>query len=150
MIFWIFVIGLFVGIGLIVLGSISWDYLKHHWLYYHDEALNVAGVGVALISGFVVLIMCLFLFNEHNGSQAELAVLREREYAIVYKLESGACIDEFGLLSKTVIDEVQDWNEVIIKEKKLQRNFWIGIFHANIYDEFETIDYKKYSTKQIK
>ena len=72
-------------------------------------------------------------------------VFQETHKALTYKLESGACRDELGLLSKSVIDEIQDWNESIVRKKNFQKDFWIGIFYPNIYDEFETIDYTKYA-----
>ena len=58
-----------------------------------------------------------------------------------YKIESNSCRDEFGLLSKELIDEVQEWNQDVRYYQKIQRNFWVGIFYPNVYDEFETIDF---------
>jgi len=47
-------------------------------------------------------------------------------------------------LNKEVIDEIQDWNENITYYKNIQKDFWVGIFVPNVYDQFETIDYTKY------
>lgn len=69
---------------------------------------------------------------------------KERYNAIIYKVESGACRDEFGLLNKKVIDEIQDWNESVTYNKNIQEDFWVGIFIPNVYDQFEIIDYTKY------
>ena len=145
MIFWLCVIGLAIGIGLCILGTRDWDSSKHHWLYYNDEEITGTGVVMSVIMAIVVLIMGLFIFAEHNTADANLAALREKEVALTYKLESGACRDEFGLLSKSVIDEIQDWNVSIARKKNLQNNFWSGIFYADIYNEFESIDYTKYA-----
>lgn len=145
MIFWLCVIGLAIGIGLCILGTRDWDSSKHHWLWYNDEEITVTGVVISVIMAIVVLIMGLFIFAEHNAADANLAALREKEVALTYKLESGACRDEFGLLSKSVIDEIQDWNVSIARKKNLQNNFWSGIFYADIYNEFESIDYTKYA-----
>ena len=62
-----------------------------------------------------------------------------------YKVTSEACRDEFGLLSKEVIDEVQAWNEEIIRGKTMQHDPWIGAFVPDVYDQFELIDYTKYN-----
>ena len=80
----------------------------------------------------------------HCGTDATVDRLQERYEAITYKVESGACRDELGLLSKEVIDEIQDWNETIVANKRLQNDYWLGIFVPNIYDQFETIDYDRY------
>ena len=145
MIFLLCVIGLAIGIGLCILGTRDWNSFKHHWLWYNDEAITGVGVVISVIMAIAVLIMGLFIFTEHNTADANLAMLKERETALTYKLESGACRDEFGLLSKSVIDEIQDWNESIARKKNLQNNFWLGIFYADIYNEFESIDYTKYA-----
>lgn len=144
MLFWIFVIGLAIGVGLWILGKIDWDSSKHHWLWYNDDDIAFAGIITTIIFAIIVFIMGIFIGIEHNEAQANLAVLQEREIALVYKLESGACRDEFGLLSKSVIDEIQNWNESIVRKKNLQNNFWSGIFYADIYDGFNPIDYTKY------
>ena len=145
MIFWICVIGLVIGIGLCILGTRDWDSSKHHWLWYNDEEIICTGVVIAVIMAIAIFIMGLFIFSECSTSDANLAMLKERETALTYKLESGACRDEFGLLNKSVIDEIQDWNESIVRKKNLQNNFWLGIFYADIYDGFEPIDYAKYA-----
>lgn len=147
MIFWIIFIVLTIGIGLIIIGTRNWDSNKHHWLWYYDSELTTAGVITTAFTTLVLVIMSLCILESHWGSEAEFAVLRERENALVYKVESGACRDDFGLLNKSVIDEIQEWNETIVKNKKLQNNFWLGIFYPDIYDEFETIDYTKYKKK---
>lgn len=144
MFFWMFVIGLVVGIGLWIIGTRKWDSSKHHWLWYNDKEITFAGVITTVIFAIVVIVMGVYIGVEHNEAQANLATLQERETALVYKLESGACRDEFGLLSKSVIDEIQSWNESIVRKKNLQNNFWSGIFYADIYDEFKPIDYTKY------
>lgn len=144
MIFWITFIVLTIGIGLIIVGARSWDSDKHYWLWYYDSELTTAGVITTALTILTLVIMTLCISESHWRSEAELAILRERENALVYKVESGACRDDFGLLNKSVIDEIQEWNETIVKNKKLQNNFWLGIFYPDIYDEFETIDYTKY------
>lgn len=144
MIFWIFMILLCVGIGLWVVGTRKWNSDKHPWLYYNDDTIDIIGFALTIVMVVVLLIMGTFIFIEHNESESKLAILREREIALTYKLESGSCRDEFGLLSKSVIDEIQNWNEECVRLKNLQNNFWTGIFYADIYDEFEPIDYYKY------
>lgn len=148
MIFWLLVIGLFIGIGLWIIGTIGWDSIKHRWLYYHEDYLSIIGGVVTVTLSIVLFFTGCFIFAEYNEAQANLAVLRERETALTYKLESGSCRDEFGLLSKSVIDEIQNWNEDIVRKKNLQNNFWCGIFYADIYDSFETIDYTHYKTEE--
>ena len=144
MLFWIFVIILLVGIGCIVLGSVNWDYEKHHFLWFNEQNFAETGAIIAVISGIAVIVMLIVIIISHSAVDAQLACHRERFEALTYKVESTEYRDEFGLLNKSVVNEIQEWNEDLVYNKAIQRDFWLGIFHPNIYDEFETIEYKEF------
>ena len=139
---------LIIGIGLIVIGCIDWDYEKNKlfdFLYDNDDTLKFIGGITTFISGFIMIIMIIILCCMYIGIDARVEQSKETFDAITYEVESGACRDEFGLLNKEVIDEIQSWNESIIYNQKMQNDFWVGVFYPNVYDQFETIDYEKYS-----
>ena len=147
MLFWLCLIILIIGIGLIVIGCIDWDYKKNKlfdFLYGNDDTLKFIGGITTFISGFIMVIMITILCCMYIGIDARVEQSKETFDAITYKVESGACRDEFGLLNKEVIDEIQSWNESIIYNQKMQNDFWVGVFYPNVYDQFETIDYEKY------
>ena len=134
MLFWLFVIVLVVGIALIILDS----------NFIYSDCLDVIGLFTSIISGAVLLIMVICLIGDYTSADATLQQNRERYNALTYKVESGSCRDEFGLLNKEIIDEIQEWNEDVVYKKEIQNNFWVGIFYPDIYDEFETIEYERY------
>ena len=144
MLFWSFVIVLVIGIVLIAVGNISWNKDKHEFLYWHDGDMCYIGGCLAIISGIVTTAMLIVLSCIYINVDAKVEVNKERYEALEYKIESGACRDELGLLSKEVIDEVQEWNEDVVYYQNIQNNFWVGIFYPNVFDQFETIDYKKW------
>ena len=147
MIFWLCLAILIIGIGLIVIGYIDWDYKKNKlfdFLYDNDDTLKFIGGITTFISGFIMIIMIIILCFMYIGIDARVEQSKETFDAITYKVESGACRDEFGLLNKEVIDEIQSWNEGVIYSQKMQNDFWVGIFYPDVYDQFETIDYEKY------
>lgn len=149
MLFWLCLIVLIVGIGLVIVGKMEWfdtrneDKLRK-FLYQNDCAIESFGWGTVIISGIIMVIMIVIFACTYIGVNAQVERNKERYNAITYKVESGACRDEFGLLNKEVIDEIQDWNEDVTYYKIFQKDFWVGIFVPNIYDQFETIDYTKY------
>lgn len=143
--FWIFVIVFAVGVGLIVVGNMDWDYKKNKFLYYNDENISFAGWATSIISGIVAFIMLICIICAHTNIEAQLEKNREIYNALTYKMESTTCRDEFGFLSKEVIDEVQEWNKDVRYYQSAQDDFWVGIFIPNVYDEFETIDYETYN-----
>lgn len=143
--FWLMFIILVVGIGLCVIGDAKWDYKKHSFLYRNDENIKLAGFIVNIISVAVIIVMLIFIISSHTNVEAKLEQNRERYDALTYKMESTTCRDEFGFLSKEVIDEVQKWNEYVRYYQAAQDDFWIGIFYPNVFDEFETISYESYN-----
>ena len=147
MIFWLCLAILIIGIGLIVIGCIDWDYEKNKlfdFLYDNDDTLKFIGGITTFISGFIMIIMITILCCMYIDIDARVEQSKETFDAITYKVESGACRDEFGLLNKEVIDEIQSWNESVIYNQKMQNDFWVGVFFSNVYDQFETIDYEEY------
>ena len=109
--FLIFVIVFAVSIGLIVVGNTVWDCKKHRFLYYNSESIHIAGCITSVIFGVVALVMLVCIICAHTNVEARLEKNREIYNALTYKMESTSCRDEFGFLSKEVIDEVQDWNK---------------------------------------
>ena len=145
MLFWLFVIAVVVGIGFIVIGNYDWDREKHYFLYKNDCDIAIIGGWMTGISGVILVIMLAILCCNHISINNRIDANKELYKAIGYKITSGACRDEFGLLSKEVIDEVQEWNKDVIYYQTVQDDFWIGIFYPNVFDQFETIDYERYN-----
>lgn len=149
MLFYLCLIILIIGIGLIVVGEMDWyatrnDNKLRRFLYGNDNTIKNSGRITIAVSITIIVIMIIVFACNYIGVNAQVERNKERYNAITYKVESGACRDEFGLLNKEVIDEIQDWNENITYYKNFQKDFWVGIFVPNVYDQFETIDYTKY------
>ena len=130
MLFWSFIILLVVGI---ILNSVF--------------KLEFLGELVTILSGFAVIVSLFLIIGEYTTIDSYLEKSREQYKAITYKIESDACRDEFGLLNKEVIDEIQEWNEDTRFHQNIQDNFWVGIYYPNVFDEFETIDYESFEKK---
>ena len=144
MLFWLCLIFLLISIGLIIVGNKYWDKETHRFLYYHNDNIKYTGVTLTIMSAMIIVGMFCGICTAQITSKADTAKYEETYKALTYKLESGSCRDELGLLSKSVIDEIQAWNEDIVSKQKMQNNFWVGIFYPDIYDNFETIDYTHY------
>lgn len=108
--------------------------------------LDYPSLITTLVSGIVLFFMIIILCCQYIGIDARVEKDFEIYNAIEYKVTSGACRDELGLLSKEVIDEVQNWNKYVKYYQTVQDDFWIGIFYPNVFDQFKTIDYMSYNT----
>lgn len=74
------------------------------------------------------------------------AQIDEEHKAIMYEIE--VCRDDFGLLSKDVIDEIAEWNQEIIEYKYCQNNPLFGkLMYPDVYGDKDVIDYKIYTIK---
>lgn len=157
MIFWIFVILTVVGIAVCVAtGKIS-D--KHNFyeekntkfvdfIYYNDEPIYWIFGATAIISGIVIACMLIFIIVAQVQAGGTRASNEQTYNALVYKAQTEAIRDEFGIVNKEYIDEVQTWNEYLAKYQSYSHNFWIGIFYPKrAYDGFEFIDLKSIRMK---
>lgn len=131
MLFWLFVIITIVGI---LIACFSYDF---DWF----------GEATAFIGGIATVISLIIIIAQFATVDSNLEANREIFKALTYKVESEDCRDEFGLLNKEVIDEIQDWNKDVRFYQSIQNNFWVGIYYPNVFDEFETIDYESFNGK---
>ena len=133
MLFWLFIILFVVGIIL--------------YKVFEFEFLGDFGYFISIISGLAVIISLFIIIGEYTTMDSYLEKTREQYKAITYKIESDSCRDEFGLLNKEVIDEIQEWNKDVRFYQNIQDNFWLGIYYPNVFDEFETIEYESFEKK---
>ena len=152
MLFWLSLILIAIGVFIVFIPNMADRWIDekshkklHDFLCYDaDGYFLYAGAIVTVASVIIAIIMLVFISVNQIGGRISFEKNQERYKALIYKVESDSYRDELGLLNKEVIDEMQDWNEDLTFYKSNQRDFWIGIFIPNIYDDFEMIDYEKF------
>lgn len=131
MIFWIMII---LTVGFIILVC-----LNKKLTYYSDSCFWIGLLG-GLCSGFTsiaLLIMMVCNIVTYDGMKS---ALDEQYKSLIYKSQTEACRDEFGIVDKEYIDEVQNWNMDVVKYKQYTNSFWIGNLYPNFFNEYKTID----------
>lgn len=128
MIFWIFVI--------ITVAA----YIGYAIAYLHENDIGIIFAIASLITTIITIIMLIAIILNNLSAIGEKTKFEQRYDALIYKAQTESIRDEFGIVNKDYIDEVQEWNEDIASNKRMQRDFWMGIFIPNIYDDFELID----------
>lgn len=100
---------------------------------------------VAVFSGlfvlFVLFVCTLYTLNTITKN-TDIAVIQQKYNALVYKLESEKARDDFGLLNKEIVDEVQDFNEKKARSKAITNAPIIGFAFYDCYENVEFIEYK--------
>lgn len=97
-----------------------------------------------VVSAFLCLaiIVMLVVININNLSGDGYVASNEQKYeALLYKAKTESIRDEFGIVNKEYVDEVQEWNEDVVKYDSYSKDKWIGIFYPEkYYGNWKTID----------
>lgn len=144
MIFWLSIIIFAVGVAILIANRIG-ESLSYEYEYSSVSGFILSfGVVISFIGVVWFLVAGLILLLTQTNVAAYRQVNAEKYKALVYKLESEACRDQFGLLNKEIIDEVQRWNVKVTYYKAMEDNFWVGIYYPDVYGDLGTIDYETY------
>ena len=136
MLFIIFVAILVAGVILKILYEIlPWE-RRRDWM-------DVAGclgawLGSTLVIGSLVVFGCSLM-----PAQANLDALEQTRASLVYQLENNLYDNDNDFGKKELMSEIQSFNESLVFHKKMQRDFWVGIYYANIYDDIQLIEINK-------
>lgn len=83
----------------------------------------------SIVCGIILMIMLCFAIEINITADGKYQQYKQRYEAILFKMQEESLKDEFGLLNKKFVDEVQFWNEDIAKYKAYSNNIWIDIFY---------------------
>lgn len=135
MVFWIFVALLIVGIILVVIGF-------HYFNNVGETCFNV-GLFLSIIAAIVVVISMVDFCITYSGLDGDIAANQMRYESLTYQYENDIYDNDNDLGKKELMNQIQEWNEDLARNKKNQDDFWIGIYTPNIYDQFEFIELTK-------
>lgn len=118
--------------------KVRWDWINPR---YEMDPDDKAGLVEIVLGIFILASLMIFLSTnvQANGDKAKM----EQTYdALIYKMNSPDARDEFGIMNKSIVDEIQTWNEELAFNKNMEHNFWIGSYIPDIYDDFDYIKYE--------
>lgn len=130
MLFWIFVAVMAIGIAL------WWYNCSVKW----NDLLDVLS-GVFFIPGLLCVLVSLAIIVIANiGNDGYVAGMNTRYESLVYQYENNIYDNDNDIGKRELMVDIQEWNEDLASYKANQRDFWIGIYIPNIYDQFEFIE----------
>ncbi len=130
MIFWLCVLSIVVCLGLAT--YVEKRFCKYSWLF----------LAIALISLIVTLVMLIDIIGGHTNVDAYVAENQMRYEMLVYQYENDIYDNDNDLGKRDLMEDIQEWNEDLAYYREAQDDFWVGIFHPNVYDQFEFIELK--------
>lgn len=130
MLFWLVLLSFVVSLGLAV-------YLEKRFCDYSGPFSVIA------IIGFIVaIIMLIVIIVENTNVDAYVAENQMRYEMLVYQYENNIYDNDNDLGKRDLMEDIQEWNEDLAYYREAQDDFWVGIFHPNVYDQFEFIELK--------
>ena len=124
MLFWAFVIIVIAGF---VLFTFDWENL---------------GITISVIGIFGIIASIVVLAINYIGIDGYIARMNTRYETLVYQYENDIYDNDNDLGKRELMVDIQNWNEDLSSRRERQRDFWIGIYIPNIYDQFEFIELK--------
>ena len=124
MLFWTFVI---ITIAGFVLFTFDWENL---------------GITISVIGIFGIIASVVVLAINYIGIDGYIARMNTRYETLVYQYENDIYDNDNDLGKRELMVDIQNWNEDLSSRRERQRDFWIGIYIPNIYDQFEFIELK--------
>lgn len=88
----------------------------------------------------ICFVICSRVFVEEGNlyPKLEIASLNKEHDFLVYQLENQLYIGDVE--RKELYNKITEWNTDLAFKKEVQRDFWVGIFYPNIYDEIDFIE----------
>ena len=130
MIFWLVVLSIVVCLGLAV-------YVEKRFDDYSVPFLMIASIGF-----IVAIIMLIVIIVKNTNVDAYVAENQMRYEMLVYQYENDIYDNDNDLGKRDLMEDIREWNEDLAYYRKAQDDFWVGIFHPNVYDQFEFIELK--------
>ena len=129
MIFWITLIATVV---FTVLAIVFFDSCDFEWV-------SMLSTIISVIAGIAFVVMLIIVIVNNVGVEAKIEANKQRYDSLVYQAENNLYENDNDLGKKELVNQIQEWNEDLARGKALQDDFWVGIFYADIYDEFDFI-----------
>ena len=130
----LFILTLFlmiVSIAILLLDDyIGWK----HWI------VPFVSLGVASISAIAAFSMMMILIVNNISIRGNVPAMRVQYESLVYQYENNLYENDNDVGKKELMKEIQEWNADLANWKTYQRDFWVGIFVPNVYDEFDFIE----------
>ena len=104
--------------------------------------LENLGITISVIGIFGIIASVVVLAINYIGIDGYIAQMNTRYETLVYQYENNIYDNDNDLGKRELMVDIQNWNEDLSSRRERQRDFWIGIYIPNIYDQFEFIELK--------
>lgn len=123
----------FIFVAIFVIGILA-TIFTDKWSDSHIIAIGILVVGI-----FLLAVNTVILATNYIDTDASVAGWEKQYESLTYQLKNNLYDNDNDIGKKELMDEIREWNEDLAYHKEIQRNFWVGIYYPNVYDNFEFI-----------
>ena len=106
----------------------------------NHEILCVVSCFFTIIFGLVFVILSIGMACEYVNIDGRIEEYKTEYNSLVYQYENNIYDNDNDLGKKELMNDILEWNKDLTYMQNAQDDFWIGIFFADIYDQFKTIE----------
>lgn len=114
------------------------------WAFKSTDETWIAGYIIWNLGLYSLILMLVALPICHIITVISEDQFNKKYVELLYKTNGDAYRNEYGMLSEDILNDILEVNKHLVNGKNIQRNFWIGAFVPNVYDEYVTINYERY------
>lgn len=92
------------------------------------------------IFGLVLVFLSIGMICEYVNIDGRIEKYKTEYDSLVYQYKNDIYDNDNDLGKKELMNDILEWNKNLTYMQNAQDNFWIGIFFADIYDQFKTIE----------
>lgn len=106
----------------------------------NHEILCVVSCFFTIIFGLVFVVLSIGMACEYVNIDERIEKYKTEYNSLVYQYENNIYDNDNDLGKKELMNDILEWNKNLTYMQNAQDDFWIGIFFADIYDQFKTIE----------
>lgn len=104
------------------------------------DILCVVSCFFTIIFGFVFVVLSIGMVCEYVNIDGRIEKYKTEYNSLAYQYENNIYDNDNDLGKKELMNDILEWNKNLTYMQKAQDDFWIGIFFADIYDQFKMIE----------
>lgn len=106
----------------------------------NHEILCVVSCFFTIIFGLVFVILSIGMVCENVNIDGRIEEYKTEYNSLVYQYKNNIYDNDNDLGKKELMNDILEWNKNLTYMQNAQDDFWIGIFFADVYDQFKTIE----------
>ena len=107
-----------------------------------DVGVDLTAI-LTVISGIAIVVSIAIMAARYSHADADVAQYQKRDESLTSQYENDFYNNDNDVGEYELVYQIEYRNTDLAYRKTIQRDFWLGIYYPNIYDQFEFIKLDK-------